>query len=176
MRCAVRWASISRWPCNISTISAMPCTVISASRWCRSVLSRRIWHRPFRPPSSLVLVSVIFMFAVAIPLGVITAHYRDRPLDHIGRILSLTGVTIPSFLFAITLQLLAARFVSGWPIIGRIDHALGWQGGPTGFLLIDGTLVGRFDVVLDALKHLALPALRSPWPASARSPASRVPR
>lgn len=106
----------------------------------------------------LVLVSVIFMFAVAIPLGVITAHYRDRPLDHIGRILSLTGVTIPSFLFAITLQLLAARFVFGWPIIGRIDHALGWQGGPTGFLLIDGTLVGRFDVVLDALKHLALPA------------------
>ncbi len=29
----------------------------------------------------LVLVSVIFMFLVAIPLGVITAHYRDRPLD-----------------------------------------------------------------------------------------------
>lgn len=106
----------------------------------------------------LVLVSVIFMFAVAIPLGVITAHYRDRPLDHIGRILSLTGVTIPSFLFAITLQLLAARFLSGWPIIGRLDHGLGWQGGPTGFILIDGTLAGRFDVVLDALKHLALPA------------------
>ncbi len=97
----------------------------------------------------LVLVSVIFMFLVAIPLGVITAHYRDRSLDHIGRILSLTGVTIPSFLFAITLQLLAARFFSGWPIIGRLDHSLGWQG---------GVLAGRFDVVLDALKHLALPA------------------
>ena len=55
----------------------------------------------------LVLVSVIFMFAVAIPLGVVTAHYRNRTFDYVGRFLSLTGVTIPSFLFAITLQLLA---------------------------------------------------------------------
>jgi peptide/nickel transport system permease protein len=106
----------------------------------------------------LVLVSVIFMFVVAIPLGVITAHYRDRAWDHIGRVLSLTGVTIPSFLFAISLQLLAARYLPGWPIIGRIDHALNWQGGPTGFLLLDGLLAGRFDVMLDALQHLALPA------------------
>lgn len=106
----------------------------------------------------LVLVSVIFMFAMAIPLGVITAHYRNRSFDYIGRFLSLTGVTIPSFLFAITMQLVAARYLTDWPIIGRLDHGLAWQGGPTGFLLIDGTLAGRFDVVLNALKHLALPA------------------
>ncbi|NKN38875.1 ABC transporter permease [Agrobacterium sp. a22-2] len=106
----------------------------------------------------LVLVSVIFMFAVAIPLGVITAHYRNRIFDYVGRFLSLTGVTIPSFLFAITMQLIAARYLTDWPIIGRLDHGLNWQGGPTGFLLIDGTLAGRFDVVLNALKHLALPA------------------
>ncbi|GAA0606810.1 ABC transporter permease [Paenochrobactrum glaciei] len=106
----------------------------------------------------LVLVSVIFMFLVAIPLGVITAHYRDRAFDHIGRVLSLTGVIIPSFLFAITLQLLAARYLNNWPIIGRIDHNLGWTGGPTGFLIVDGLLAGRFDVVASAFQHLALPA------------------
>ncbi len=106
----------------------------------------------------LVLVSVIFMFIVAIPLGVIMAHYRDRAIDHAGRLLSLTGVTIPSFLFAITLQLIAARFLSGWPIIGRLDHDLGWTGGPTGLLILDGLLMGRPDVSLNALQHLALPA------------------
>jgi peptide/nickel transport system permease protein len=106
----------------------------------------------------LVFVSVIFMFLVAVPLGVITAHYRDRALDHIGRLLSLIGVTIPSFLFAVSLQLLAARWLSDWPIIGRLDHSLNWPGGPTGFLTIDGLLAGRLDVVLNALKHLALPA------------------
>jgi peptide/nickel transport system permease protein len=106
----------------------------------------------------LVLVSVIFMFVVAIPLGVITAHFRDRALDHIGRILSLTGVTIPSFLFAISLQLLAARCLPNWPIIGRLDHSLSFQPGPTGFLLIDGLLAGRLDVFVDALQHLVLPA------------------
>ncbi|WP_337269548.1 ABC transporter permease [Oryzifoliimicrobium ureilyticus] len=106
----------------------------------------------------LVLVSVIFMFAVAIPLGVLIAHYRDRAVDHIGRLLSLTGVTIPSFLFAITLQLLAARYLTNWPIIGRLDHGLNWSGGPTGLLLIDGLLTGRPDVSLNALQHLILPA------------------
>ena len=106
----------------------------------------------------LVLVSVIFMFAVAIPLGVVMAHYRDRAIDHVGRLLSLTGVTIPSFLFAITLQLIAARFLTGWPIIGRLDHSLGWTGGPTGLLVLDGILTGRLDVSLNALQHLALPA------------------
>ncbi|WP_284774342.1 ABC transporter permease [Agrobacterium sp. lyk4-40-TYG-31] len=106
----------------------------------------------------LVLVSVIFMFVVAIPLGVIMAHYRDRALDHVGRLLSLTGVTIPSFLFAITLQLIAARFLSGWPIIGRLDHGLDWAGGPTGLLLLDGLLTGRPDISINALQHLILPA------------------
>lgn len=106
----------------------------------------------------LVLVAVIFMFVVAIPLGVVMAHSRDRALDHVGRLLSLTGVTIPSFLFAITLQLIAARFLSGWPIIGRLDHGLDWVGGPTGLLLLDGLLTGRPDVSLNALQHLILPA------------------
>lgn len=106
----------------------------------------------------LVLVAVIIMFAIAIPLGVLTAHYRNRGIDHLGRILSLTGVTIPSFLFAITLQLLAARWFPDWPIIGRFDHDLNWSGGPTGFVLCDALLAGRFDVLGNALEHLLLPA------------------
>ncbi|RWX76959.1 ABC transporter permease [Neorhizobium lilium] len=106
----------------------------------------------------LVFVSVVFMFVVAVPLGVVMAHYRDRTIDHVGRLLSLTGVIIPSFLFAITLQLVAARFMSGWPIIGRLDHDISWGGGPTGLLLLDGLLAGRLDVTLNALQHLILPA------------------
>ena len=107
----------------------------------------------------LVLAATVIMFLVAVPLGVLTAQYRDRLFDHVGRVLSLVGVTIPSFLFAITLQLLAARWLPDWPIIGRIDHSLNWQGGPTGLLLVDGLLAGRFDVVANAAAHLALPAL-----------------
>ncbi|TMV76415.1 ABC transporter permease, partial [Thioclava sp. BHET1] len=106
----------------------------------------------------LVLASVIFMFAVAVPLGVLTAQYRDRWVDVLGRLISLTGVTIPSFLVAISLQLLAARFWASWPILGRLDHGLNFHGGPTGFLLIDGVLAWRWDVVASAAQHLILPA------------------
>lgn len=107
----------------------------------------------------LVLVAVIIMFAVAIPLGVMTAHFRDRWVDHVGRLFSLVGVTIPSFLFAISLQLLAARYFGDWPIIGRMDHGLGFAGGPTGLMLVDSLLAARIDVFVSALQHLALPAV-----------------
>lgn len=107
----------------------------------------------------LVLVAVIIMFAVAIPLGVMTAHFRDGWVDYVGRLVSLVGVTIPSFLFAISLQLVAARHFGDWPIIGRMDHALQFSGGPTGLMLVDSLLAGRLDVFVSALQHLALPAI-----------------
>lgn len=107
----------------------------------------------------LVLAAVIIMFSIAIPLGVLTAHFRDGWIDNVGRILSLTGVTIPSFLFAITLQLIAAKYLHDWPIIGRVDTATGWRGGATGFVLLDSALAGRWDVFVSGLQHLALPAL-----------------
>ncbi|NDU99842.1 ABC transporter permease [Pseudoroseicyclus tamaricis] len=107
----------------------------------------------------LVLVTVFLMVIIAIPLGVLTARHRDRWIDNSGRLFSLIGVTIPSFLFAIGLQLLAANFFPDWPILGRVDYRLSPPDGPTGLLLIDSIVHGRADVFLDALQHLAFPAL-----------------
>lgn len=107
----------------------------------------------------LVLVTVILMALLAIPLGVITARYRNTWIDNTGRLFSIVGVTMPSFLFAILLQLFAAYFLTDWPIIGRIDHSLAAPTGPTGLLLVDSLVHGRFDVFLDALQRILFPAL-----------------
>ncbi|WP_319518464.1 ABC transporter permease [uncultured Martelella sp.] len=116
--------------------------------------------RAFLPATlELIIVTVIIELAFAIPLGVITARYRNSWIDNAGRLFSLVGVTIPAFLFAITLQLVAARFFPSWPILGRIDYNLGAPSGPTGFLLIDSIVAGRGDVFLSALAHLTLPAI-----------------
>lgn len=107
----------------------------------------------------LVLMTVLLMVVVSVPLGVITARYRNSWIDNTGRFFSITGVTMPSFLFAILLQLAAANFFPGWPIIGRIDYTLTVPDGPTGLLLADSLAHGRFDVFVSALQHLMFPAL-----------------
>lgn len=107
----------------------------------------------------LVLFTLTLITVVAVPLGVITARYRNSWIDNLGRFTSIVGVTAPAFLFAILFQLFAARYINGWPIIGRIDHGMSAPTGPTGFLTLDGLVHGRFDVAVDAFKHLLFPGL-----------------
>lgn len=107
----------------------------------------------------LVIVTVVIMIGISVPLGVTTARYRNTWIDNTGRFFSIVGVTMPSFLFAILLQLVAANFIPDWPILGRIDHTLSLPQGPTGLLLVDSLVHGRGDVFLSALKHITFPAL-----------------
>ncbi|MCP4316965.1 MAG: ABC transporter permease [Hyphomicrobiales bacterium] len=107
----------------------------------------------------LVIVTVLLIIAVSIPLGVLTARHRNSWVDNAGRFFSIVGVTMPSFLFAILLQLLAANFLSDWPVIGRINYSLDLPDGPTGMLLIDSVIHGDWEVFVSAFKHILFPAL-----------------
>ncbi|MEZ5812870.1 MAG: ABC transporter permease [Rhizobiaceae bacterium] len=107
----------------------------------------------------LVLVTVLLMVVISVPLGVVTARYRNSWIDNTGRFFSIIGVTMPSFLFAILLQLVAANFFPSWPILGRINYTLSVPDGPTGLLLVDSIAHGRLDVFGSALQHLLFPAL-----------------
>ncbi|SOH95130.1 peptide/nickel transport system permease protein [Monaibacterium marinum] len=107
----------------------------------------------------LVLVTIIIVLLIAVPLGVLTARHRNTWIDNVGRFFSLVGVTIPSFLFAVGLQLVAANFFPSWPILGRVDYQLNAPDGPTGLLLIDSLMSGRMDVFADASQHILFPAL-----------------
>lgn len=106
----------------------------------------------------LVVVTILIVFGVAVPLGVVTARYRNSWIDNCGRFFSLLGVTIPSFLFAVCLQIAASNYLPQWPILGRVNYELGALGGPTGFLLVDSVISGRPAVFLSAMQHLLLPA------------------
>ena len=67
--------------------------------------------------------------------------------------ISLIGVVTPGFVLAIILQLVAAHYLGFLPVTGRLDGGIDFEANFTGLLLIDGTLAGRFDVVLDAIRH-----------------------
>lgn len=105
----------------------------------------------------LVFVAGLLMVMIGIPLGVWSARFRGRVADHVIRLLSLLGVSAPSFVWAVILMLLFAYFLPLFPIAGRITDTYEIDR-TTGFLLIDTLLVGNVQAFGNALWHIILPA------------------
>ena len=57
-----------------------------------SLLAARLW-----PTLKLTLMSMVLMLIVAVPLGVLSAVYRNRPIDYVVRAITFFGVSIPNF-------------------------------------------------------------------------------
>lgn len=106
----------------------------------------------------LVIVAGIFMVGFGIPLGIFSARYRGRAADNIIRLVSLLGVSAPSFVWAIILMLLFAFFLPLFPVAGRMSDSLPVPEFVTGFLLVDSLLAGELRVFANAAWHIVLPA------------------
>lgn len=114
--------------------------------------------REFLPATlELVLAAGVLMIAIGMPLGIISAHYRGRWADNLLRLISLLGVSAPSFVWAVILMLLFAFFLPIFPIAGRISDTFEIDR-VTGFLLIDTLLAGNIRAFGDAAWHIVLPA------------------
>ena len=111
-------------------------------------------------PATLELVIVALAFAVVagIPLGVLSAVYRDRPIDHLARTFSVTGISTPAFWLALVLILVFYGRLGIFPGSGRIDATLVPPPPATGFYLVDAALAGDWAAFASALHHLVLPA------------------
>jgi peptide/nickel transport system permease protein len=114
-----------------------------------------------RLPATLELTMAALLIAifVGIPLGTIAAVYHNRWPDTVLRILSVAGVALAAFWFAIELQLLFAMDLGWFPLRGRMSSGLAAPPTVTGLLLVDSILSGRLEVFRDALRHLVLPAV-----------------
>jgi peptide/nickel transport system permease protein len=113
----------------------------------------------------LALVAVVVAGVIGVPLGVLSALRRNSPLDHGLRVVTIAGLAIASFWFAILLQLLFSMRLGWTPLHGRIE---GW--GPeqiTGFYTIDALILQDSEVLFDALRHMILPVTTLAVPAAA---------
>ena len=54
------------------------------------------WELPYT--IELALLSLLLILIVAIPLGNLSAVYRNRPVDQISRVMSFSGYALPAFL------------------------------------------------------------------------------
>ena len=115
----------------------------------------------FRLPATLELTFVAMLLSIGfgIPLGLLAALNHNGPVDHVVRLLSVSGLAVASFWLAIMLQLVFAMDLDILPLRGRSDLAFGAPPFRTGFYLIDSLLAGQLGLFRDSLWHLVLPAI-----------------
>ena len=90
------------------------------------------------------LVALILQFAIAIPLGIVSATRQYSIVDYSVTVITMIGISLPSFFFAALL----IKLFSSW---------LGWF--PASGLVSAGASSTGFAYMLDMLHHLVLPML-----------------
>jgi len=112
----------------------------------------------------LVLLSIFPIIFGGIALGVISAAYHNKPLDHGMRLVAITGWSMPTFLLALLIMMLFYGELR-WFLPQRLSY---WAKDVvlsadfvryTGMNVLDGVLNGRWDIVGDAFRHLMMPTL-----------------
>ena len=107
----------------------------------------------------LSTAAIGFALVVGLPLGTFAALHRDGLVDHVARLVSLVGVSIPIFWLA-TVSLVifyAALQLAVGP--GRLGPQLQAPPPTTGFLTVDSLLAGDLATFRSAVDHLMLPGI-----------------
>jgi peptide/nickel transport system permease protein len=114
-----------------------------------------------RLPASLELAAVALALAlfVSIPLGVAAAIWSGSPLDHIARVASSIGVSMPTFVTGLILTYVFFLWLGIAPEpVDRIDMFITAPPRITGFLLIDSVVSGDWTALRSASGRLVLPS------------------
>jgi peptide/nickel transport system permease protein len=105
----------------------------------------------------LIFISGLMMVFLGLPLGVLSARYRNSWADNAIRLATLLGVSAPAFVWAVILMLIFAYFIPLFPIAGRISDTMAVPP-VTNFMFIDTLLAGNLAAFGDSLWHVLLPA------------------
>lgn len=107
----------------------------------------------------LALLSTGIAVVLGVTFGVLATVYRNRWPDYLLRLVSLTGISIPSFWLALVMLYLFFFQFGLLPDGGRLDPGLVPPPDVTGMFTVDALLAGDLPVFGNALLHLVLPSL-----------------
>ncbi len=110
----------------------------------------------------LVLAAMLVAVVVGVPLGVLSGARKGSLFDHLTRLASVAGVSVPTFWLALLLQLLFFAKLRLLPLGSRISNELALYNPIrqiTGMYTLDSILTGNWAGLRDTLVHLILPAL-----------------
>jgi peptide/nickel transport system permease protein len=113
----------------------------------------------YRYPATveLAVAGMLLALTIGIPVGILSATRQYSLFDHLSMLVSLTGISMPSFWLGLQLIVLLSVDVKWLPVSGRIS--VDTQVQPiTNLLVLDSALVGNWSALADVLKHLLMPA------------------
>jgi peptide/nickel transport system permease protein len=109
--------------------------------------------------AELAILSTFVAVIVGVLFGVLAAVRRNRSADHLLRVVSLAGISMPTFWIALV-ALYIFFFRLGWfPGGDRLDPGVLAPPHTTGMYTIDALLAGEWSTAWNAFHHLMLPAL-----------------
>jgi len=114
----------------------------------------------FYPASlELALVAMTIAIVIGIPVGIASGIKQNTWIDHLSRVFSLGGVSIPRFWLAIMLILLFSYYMRIMPISGRIDSGVTPPLHITGLYVFDSLITLNIPAFISSLRHILLPAI-----------------
>jgi ABC-type dipeptide/oligopeptide/nickel transport system permease component len=130
----------------------------------RSVLPLILDHLP----ATLELAGLAFLIAVTVggALGLVAAYWRTHWPEAVVDAIAGFVQAVPDFLWGLVFILLLGVAVPVLPISGRIDPVID-VAFATNFYLAESLVRGRFELLLDLLRHIVLPAVALALPLAA---------
>jgi ABC-type dipeptide/oligopeptide/nickel transport system permease component len=105
----------------------------------------------------LALGAILFATVLGIPLGVLSAVKKNSPIDALGRVVAVMGLSMPSFWLAIMLQFIFFARLGWLPDGQRLPIGVDPPRSITSLYTVDALLTLNFSVFFTALQHLAMP-------------------
>jgi len=120
--------------------------------------------RRFPATVELALYTILPIIVIGVYLGILAAVNHNKFIDQMARVFAILGHSLPSFVLGLLLLLFFYANLQWFPP-GRLSD---WASAAvrsssfnsyTSLITIDALLNGRFDIFLDALRHLVLPVI-----------------
>ena len=106
----------------------------------------------------LTLASLLFAFAGAVPLGIISAVKRNTAIDQVVRMISVGGLSMPVFWSGLMLIWLLYSKLGWLPGGGRLGTYTPPPPTITGMYTLDSLLTGEWSTFGESVRYLLLPA------------------
>lgn len=115
--------------------------------------------RDFFPATlELSVAALLISLLIGIPAGVWSSIARNRLPDHLVRVFSLVGGSVPIFWLGLVLISLFYNQLGWLPVGGRLDQFVDPPRTITGLYTVDSLLSGNLPALQSSLWHLLLPA------------------
>ncbi len=112
----------------------------------------------FPATAELTILAMLLAIPVGILTGIISAVRRNQWIDHITRLIAITGVSIPIFWLALMLQIAFAYKYPILPLDSRLGIDVMAPKHITGLYIFDSLVTGNFAALKSSIYHLILPA------------------